>query len=153
VLDTTDIRPSGATQIEPCDLLGPDGTLYHVKRHSSATGISHLANQGIASATVLLRKPESREKLGALIQQRTWDPAAKQHVQDELGRMATSAFRLPVVLAIVGEWQNPTIKNLSLLARMALRTGIQRLSDLGYRTEIMLIDKHEPSPTAGPAVA
>jgi hypothetical protein len=65
----------------------------------------------------------------------------------------TTPFRLPVVLAIVGEWQNPTIKNLSLLARMALRTGIQRLSDLGYRTEIMLIDKHEPSPTAGPAVA
>ncbi len=153
LLDTTDIRPSGTTQIEPCDLLGLDGTLCHVKRQSSATGISHLANQGIASATVLLRRPESRDKLRSLVQQGTWDPAAKQHVQEELDRMATSPFRLPVVLAIVGEWQNPTIKNLSLLARMALRTSIQRLSDLGFRTELMLIDKHEPSPTAEPAVA
>lgn len=63
--------------------------------------------------------------------------------------MATSPFRLPVVLAIVGEWQHPTIKNLSLLARMALRTGIQKLSDLGFRTELMLVDKYEPSPVPG----
>ena len=153
ILDTTDIRPSGATQIEPCDLLGLDGTLCHVKRYSGATGISHLANQGVTSATALLRRPESRDKLCALIQQGTWDPADKQHVQEELDRMATTPYRLPVVLAIVGEWQHPTVKSLSLLARMALRTAIQRLSDLGFRTELMLIDKHDPSPAADPAAA
>jgi uncharacterized protein (TIGR04141 family) len=52
---------------------------------------------------------------------------------------ATSAHRFPVTFAIIGVWQNPTIKNLSLLSRMALRTGMQRLSDLGYRTDLMLI--------------
>jgi uncharacterized protein (TIGR04141 family) len=139
LLDTTDIRPSGETKIEPCDLLGLDGTLYHVKRHTSATGISHLVNQGIASATALLRRPESRDKLSALVQHRDWDEHAKRRLQEELEQMATSAHRLPVTFAIIGVWQNPTIKNLSLLSRMALRTGTQRLSDLGYRTDLMLI--------------
>lgn len=65
----------------------------------------------------------------------------------------TTPFRLPVVLAIVGEWQRPTIKDLSLLSLLALRTAIQKLSDLSFRTELMLIDQHEPSPAADPAVA
>jgi hypothetical protein len=54
--------------------------------------------------------------------------------------MVGTAHRLPVTLAIVGEWRRPTIKNLSLLSRMALRTGIRHLSDIGYQTSLMLID-------------
>jgi hypothetical protein len=86
-----------------------------------------------------LRRPESRDKLSALVQHRDWGEHAKRRLQEELEQMATSAHRLPVTLAIIGVWQNPTIKNLSLLSRMALRTGMQRLSDLGYRTELILI--------------
>jgi hypothetical protein len=68
-------------------------------------------------------------------------------VQDDLQRTVGSAFRLPVTLVIVGEWQNPTIKNLSLLSRMALRTAIQKLSDIGYQTRLMLIDPTAQSAT------
>jgi len=58
--------------------------------------------------------------------------------------MATSASRLPVILAIVGEWECPTIKNLSFLSRLALRTAIQRLQDSGISSQLMLIDPHGP---------
>ena len=44
LLDKTDVRPRGETAVEPCDLLGLDGTLCHVKRHANATGTSHLAS-------------------------------------------------------------------------------------------------------------
>ena len=105
LLDKTDVRPTGMTQIEPCDLLGRDGTLCHVKRHAAATGISHLANQGVTAATVLLRKPESRDKLAALIEQGSWDADGKRDVQELLNRMAGSNVRLPVTFAIIGEWR------------------------------------------------
>ncbi len=144
MLDKTDIRPSGMSQIEPCDLLGRDGTLCHVKRHTTATGISHLANQGVASATVLLRRAESRDKLAGLIEDRAWDPSSKRHVQEDLGRMATTQTRLPVSFAIIGEWTNPAIRNLSLLSRIALRTATQKLTDLGFPAQIMLIGR-EPN--------
>jgi uncharacterized protein (TIGR04141 family) len=140
LLDKTTIHPPGQTKLEPCDLLGTDGTLYHVKRHTSATGTSHLVIQAVASATALLREKESRGKLSALIDSKDWDDHVKERVKDDIHAMAGPAQRLPVTLAIVGEWQRPTIKNLSLLSRMALRTGIQRLSDIGYQTSLMLID-------------
>ena len=140
LLDTKDIRPPGATQIEPCDLLGLDGALCHVKRHTTASGISHLANQAVSSATVLLREHESRKKLGALIQKGTWKANDKRRVRRRLDRMAISPMRPPVILAIVGEWEEPTIKSLSLLSRLALRTAALRLRDLGFRVQLMLID-------------
>jgi uncharacterized protein (TIGR04141 family) len=140
VLDKTDIRPSGETQIEPCDLLSLDGTLYHVKRHSTAAGISHLTHQALASATVLLHEPESRQKLCALVDQSSWDEADRRRLQEAVQQLAMPGPRLRIVLAIIGEWYWPTVASLSLLSRLALRTAIQRLEDLGFATELMLID-------------
>ncbi len=151
-LDTTDIRPSGATQIEPCDLLGADGTLCHLKRHTSATGISHLANQAISSATVLLRRPESRAKMRRLIDQSTWD-GDKDRIKSQIDQMPTSVVRLPVVLAIIGEWSSPAIKNLSLLSRLALRSASQKLRDLGFPVQIMLIGPTPPQERPASAMA
>jgi uncharacterized protein (TIGR04141 family) len=140
LLDKKDIRPGGETQIEPCDLLSLDGTLYHVKRHSTAAGISHLTHQALASATVLLHEPESRRKLCALVDQSSWDEAERRRLQDVVQQLAMPGRRLPIVLAIIGEWRRPTVASLSLLSRLALRTAIQRLEDLGFATELMLID-------------
>jgi uncharacterized protein (TIGR04141 family) len=109
--------------------------------------MSHLAVQAVSSATALVREPEARGKLSALIENGTWDDNAKQRAQDDLGRIVGSGYRLPITLVIVGEWRNPTIKNLSLLSRMALRTAIQRLSDIGYQTRLILIDPASPSAT------
>jgi uncharacterized protein (TIGR04141 family) len=139
LLDKKDIRPAGTTQIEPCDLLAPDGSLYHVKRHTNAVGISHIVSQAVGSATVLLRRPESQEKLAALIEAGPWDQAAKDEAKEALGRMPGSASRVPVTIVIVGDWTSPTIKSLSLLCRLALRTAVQRLGDLGFPIHIMLV--------------
>ncbi len=140
LLDTCDIRPRGQTQIEPCDLLGLDGCLYHIKRKTCATGISHLANQALSSATMLLREQGSRDKLNDLIARSGWAPDDRRRVCAQLGDMAGPGQRFPVALAIIGEWEDPTIKSLSLLARLALRRAIRNLQDLSFPTELMLID-------------
>lgn len=64
--------------------------LSHVKRHSNATGISHVVSQAVASATVLLRSTESQTQLAALIDARTWGQAAKNDAKAALGRMPGS---------------------------------------------------------------
>jgi uncharacterized protein (TIGR04141 family) len=138
LLDKTDIRPAGGTQIEPCDLLAPDGSMYHVKRNTHVSGISHVGSQAVASATVLLREPTSQDKIIALIDSRPWDQPAKD------SRMPGSASRVPVTIAVIGEWRKPTIKSLSLLCRLALRTALQRLGDLGYPAQIMLVERESP---------
>jgi uncharacterized protein (TIGR04141 family) len=143
LLDKKDIRPSGETQIEPCDLLGRDASLYHVKRHTNATGISHVVSQAVASATVLLREPQSQDKLAGLIDAGPWDETAKGAVKDALRRMPGTASRVPVNIVIVGEWTNPTITSLSLLSRLALRTAVVRLGDLGFPIRIMLVSRAE----------
>ena len=144
LLDKSDVRPTGETQVEPCDLIGLDGTLYHVKRHTNAPGISHLANQAVASATVLLRDQTSRDKLCQLISHGAWAQSEKEAAQQKVEE--TRANRLPVVLAIVGEWTKPTVKSLSLLCRLALKAAIQRLEDLGYAPVLMLIEPATGSP-------
>lgn len=145
LLDKTEIRPGGESQIEPCDLLGLDGTLCHVKRHSTAAGISHLVSQAIASATVLLRESGAREKLCALVEPASWRSEEKLVLREKVEGLSSSASRLPVVLAVVGEWERPTVKSLSLLSRLALRSGVQRLEDIGFSTELMLIDAQRHS--------
>jgi uncharacterized protein (TIGR04141 family) len=140
LLDTSDIRPIGETEIEPCDLLSTDGSLFHVKRHSTATGISHLSNQAVSSATLLVREASSRAKLKDLIQKGPWVVKEKNKVQRLVDQIPTKNWRPKVVFVIVGEWRNPTIQKLSLLSRLALRTAISRLSDLGFPVEIMLIE-------------
>ena len=143
LLDTSDIRPTGETEIEPCDLLSTDGSLFHVKRHSTATGISHLSNQAVSSATLLLREVSSRAKLKDLIQKSPWAVKDKNKVQRLVDQIQTKNWRPKVVFVIVGEWENPSIQKLSLLSRLALRTAISRLSDLGFPVEIMLIEPNK----------
>jgi hypothetical protein len=73
-----------------------------------------------------------------LIEQSTWD-GDKDRVKSQIDQMPSSVVRLPVVLAIIGEWSSPAIKNLSLLSRLALRSASQKLRDLGFPVQIMLI--------------
>ena len=87
----------------------PRRSPYHLKRHTTFAGISHVGIQAITSAKMLVREPESRQKLDALIQGSGWAPADKQRVQGKLRHMAQPAYRLLVVIAIIGERRNPAV--------------------------------------------
>jgi uncharacterized protein (TIGR04141 family) len=77
-LDQKDISPEGASQIEPCDLYSVTPTangnpglanLYHLKISTRSSQLSHLFNQGVNSAELLILEPSCREKLKLLITQ------------------------------------------------------------------------------------
>ncbi len=76
-LDQTSMSPPGATQIEPCDLYSvstaPDGVrtanLYHLKISTRSSQLSHLFNQGINSAELLVLEPLCRAALENLVKQ------------------------------------------------------------------------------------
>jgi hypothetical protein len=55
--------------------------------------------------------------------------------------MPGSAARVSVTIATVGDWSSPTIKSLSLLSRLALRTAASKLGDPGPPMQIMLIER------------
>lgn len=77
-LDQTNMSPVGSTQIEPCDLYSvstaPDGVdtanLYHLKISTRSSQLSHLFNQGINSAELLILEPTCRAALEKLVAQR-----------------------------------------------------------------------------------
>lgn len=76
-LDQTDISPSGATAIEPCDLYisrddatipsGRRGIFYHIKISTRSSHLSHLFNQGLNSLELIAHEPSSRQKMEAII--------------------------------------------------------------------------------------
>ncbi len=55
----TDLHRRG---IEVCDILGPDGSLVHVKNLESSKAASHLLSQALVSADALLHDEEARSK-------------------------------------------------------------------------------------------
>jgi hypothetical protein len=66
-----------------------------------------------------------------------------QHERDAAGGVAARPVNEQriITIAIVGDWTGPTIKSLSLLSRLALRTAAQKLGDLGYLVRFMLIER------------
>ncbi|WP_122544869.1 DUF6119 family protein [Pseudomonas viridiflava] len=75
-LDQTNMSPTGSTQIEPCDLYKVSNdpvsnkkisNLYHIKISTRSSQLSHLFNQGVNSAELLVLEPSFRETLKDLI--------------------------------------------------------------------------------------
>lgn len=71
-LDQTDIAPDGFTQIEPCDLYCVEdgstlGILYHLKISTRSSQLSHLFNQGVNSAELLILEQACRDKMKELL--------------------------------------------------------------------------------------
>lgn len=69
VLDTTLLRTTGESGIEPCDLFAVSGALIHVKRKARSRELSYLFLQAANSAELLRRSPEARKQLRLLIEE------------------------------------------------------------------------------------
>lgn len=78
-LDQQNMSPDGQTAIEPCDLYTvtrPDngdqelGKLYHIKISTRSSQLSHLFNQGVNSAELIILEPRCRDTLKQLITDR-----------------------------------------------------------------------------------
>lgn len=138
LLDTKTLEPAqGATRVELCDLLGPNGVFVHVKRHFTSSGLSHLFNQGLVAAQTLQLEPDFRVRARDLIEEQGGSA-------DYTSVLADSTFNpssCEVVYGIIGSWQGKTlVERLPFFAKVALRHAAQSLRGMGYRVTYCPID-------------
>lgn len=131
-LDQTDISPSGATAIEPCDIYtarpdatarsGQRGVFYHVKISTRSSHLSHLFNQGVNSVELITHEAASREKMEAIITQKLdgADPASF------LAPFAHSDYKI-VFGIITHKNAAGASTNLPLFSKLSLMRNMQRL--------------------------
>ncbi|WP_161968835.1 DUF6119 family protein [Curtobacterium oceanosedimentum] len=73
-LDRTNVAGAGRSQIEPADLLRVEDdfiNLYHVKVSTRSSELSHLFNQGLNSAELLLSETEAAARLQMVVDDRS----------------------------------------------------------------------------------
>lgn len=125
-LDTTDISPSGQSQVEPCDLYSVrdgDAVFQHVKVSTFSADLSHLFNQGTNAIELLKAEEEARQKLRERI-------VEKAEADRAAGFIApVDAGKLRVVFAMVTH-KDTTQKsgNLPLFSRISLMRNLKALS-------------------------
>lgn len=81
-LDTKSISPRGERAVEPCDIIALKGDsveLMHNKISTRSSLLSHLFNQGVNSAMLLLRSTEAKEKLKGLVE----SESLKEHIDND----------------------------------------------------------------------
>ncbi len=120
-LDRTLISIPGGGRFEPCDLLGPNNELIHVKRARNSASFGHLFNQALVSTEILLHFVEARDSLIELVSNRS------------IGRRLSADFSPQrIVLAFPSkEAPEVSVSEIPALARITLGRVSQTLEDLG----------------------
>ncbi|WP_214103526.1 DUF6119 family protein [Acrocarpospora catenulata] len=113
---------------EACDILAPDNTLIHVKFARSASTLSHLFHQGVASAQALLHSDEALNRFRSLVQSATHGrrkvpPTFRPHKVIYAIHLKTGALLTP--------------DSLFPLARVALANAARLLKTYGIEVEVI----------------
>jgi uncharacterized protein (TIGR04141 family) len=120
--------PGRTTPIEPCDLMSGDGHLVHVKRHFVSSELSHMFNQGLVSAELLMIQG---------FRDRLRDKLVELGAPDHAARVADNTLRphdWEVVYAIVGDWRGrELVEVLPFFSKLSLRHVAAELRRMDYR--------------------
>ncbi|WPO43118.1 DUF6119 family protein [Tardiphaga sp. 42S5] len=124
-LDKKNISPMGQTQIEPCDLYGPDGdkgVFYHVKVSTFSSQLSHQFNQGANAVEILKLEDAAIEKLRELVTE-----LAPHHIRDQmLSPLVSKKFQ--VIFAVITHKDKAAKSdNLPLFSRISLMRVMKAL--------------------------
>src|SRR5690606_6516468 len=135
-LDRTSARTEfhGANGFEPCDLLGPDNELVHVKRGKGTEPFSHMFSQALISAESLVQRHDARTSFAELV-----DKTSR-------GKRALPEGWRPakVVLAMRVDRKAPlTPATLFPNAQIALAHLAQTLARYGIEVEVIVIPREE----------
>lgn len=120
----------GRSKVELCDILTEDKTFIHIKPYSSSATLSHLFNQAVVSAELVMSDQEFREKANAKI-------------KDEGGSeefLISSDCHPNVILAILSEHCEPR-PPIPFFSKIALRYAVRRLRTYGCKVYIKNIPK------------
>ncbi len=121
----------GQSKVELCDILTTDDTFIHVKPYSSSATLSHLFNQAVVSAELLLGDPVFVGKANEKIKEYTSNP---EFFLDSNGPRPT------IILAIISNDDNPR-PHLPFFSKVALRYTRRRLETDGCTVYIKNIKK------------
>ncbi|WP_343980279.1 DUF6119 family protein [Pseudonocardia aurantiaca] len=127
VLDRVLIPIPGGGRFEPCDLLGPNGELIHVRRARTSASFGHLFNQALVSTELLLRSAEARNSFIELVSDRSVD------------RRLPADFSPRVVVLSFPSNEAPEVsmREIPAAARITLARVSQALEDLGVTLYIV----------------
>ncbi|MET3663912.1 DUF6119 family protein [Caulobacter sp. 1776] len=126
-LDRTDIKPSGSTEIEPCDLFIVDAgqsraKLLHMKISTKSASLSHLFNQGVNSIELLKANKNSKSKLKKLIEDNIGDNDLNLY----LSPIESGLYE--VIFGVITRLDaGKKSENLPLFSKMSLKRSMERL--------------------------
>ena len=115
----------GRSKIEFCDLFN-NNEIIHVKRYTGSSTLSHLFNQGVVSAELILSDKSYRDKV------------------DEISNVFSDAKEIipndyKVSYAILSH--SPSDLDLPFFSKITLKNSLQRLKNYGFRYRLIKVDK------------
>lgn len=131
---TPHVRVASQTSpVELCDAFHEaTKTFVHIKRHFASQTLSHLFNQGLVSADLLVRNAEFRRAVEA--QDRSYLSLAPYNGAEHR-----------VVYGIVGRWKGrPLAKALPFFAKVEAQRVINELEAMGYGVAVARIELGAP---------
>ena len=130
-MDKKDIHYGGGhSQIELCDILTTDNKYVHIKPYSGSSTLSHLFNQAVVSAELVLVDKEFVMKANEKIKTET----------DNNAFLISSEERPQVILGIISKLDVERPK-IPFFSKVAIRNAKRRLSGLNCSLEIKNIKK------------
>ncbi len=139
-LDRRLIKPTGAaSKIEPCDFLGRERQLIHVKDKTSSSRLSHLFSQGTVSARVLATDPPSRDSVRnevIAVQAETGQTGYEDIIPISGNDFTRGDFT--VVYCVIASSDKPKLPFFSLVS---FRQAARELHALGYKWAFAWIEK------------
>ena len=139
-LDGKLIKPTDATShIEVCDLISRSKEFIHVKNKNSSSRLSHLFNQGLVSAHVLIQDDNSRDMVRKKI--REVEEETRQTGYESILPDLSEDFRpaeFTVVYAVISTRSKRTLPFFSLLS---LRAAVRNLKMLGYKCKFSWVER------------
>ena len=122
----------GRSKVELCDILTDDNTYIHIKPYTSSAALSHLFNQALVSANLVISDDNFRDK-------------ANQKISEEGG---SEAFLIPpnptptIIFAIISQ-QQAERPSIPFFSKVALRHTWRQLKSFGCKVYIKNITKSE----------
>ena len=122
----------GQSRVELCDILTTDGKFIHIKPYSSSATLSHLFNQAVVSAELLLSDNEFFLKANKKIEELTEN-------QDFL---IPKGSKPDVILAIISE-RDELRPHIPFFSKVALRYTYRRLLTDGCQLSLKNIHRQK----------
>lgn len=123
----------GQSKVEVCDILGKKDTFIHVKPYSGSSTLSHLFNQGLVSADLVLADTEFKKLVNETI----------SDITDNKDFNVRGDNKLKVIYAIIQKNKEGELPRLPFFSKVSLRYVKSRLKTMRCDVELAIIVKKE----------